>query len=268
VGVPDELIRSWRALDALFGEPEPTRWGAIVTDPRFPAIWDANYARIDRPVEDLGRAELERAMTPALRRVRARALHVVSFFPEETASLLAELSTAGDVLSWDVVMRGDPPNRVRRAGVAVDELPPGAELWDVVRRSLALFGIDDPIAVRQLLTIEREVLGPGGKRWFGVREDGRVVAVAAFLVLEGVGYVDNVATEPAWRGRGLASAIVSHLVDVAAAAGIDDTFLLVEPDGPVDLYQRVGFAEVGRLASTRGPFPRRGRPRAGGRLAR
>ena len=260
MGIPEELIRFWRALDALFGEPEPTRWGAIVTDDRFPAIWDANYARIDRPIEDLARGELERAVAPALRRVGARALHVVSFFPEETASLLAELSSAGDLLSWDVAMRWEGPRApATRAGPDVEELTDGPELWEVVRETFGLFGIGDPTAVAQLLAIEREVLGPGGKRWFGVRDAGRVISVAALLVLDGVAYVDNVATEPAWRGRGLAGAVTAYLVGVARAASLAPTFLLAEPAGPIDLYRRVGFREVGRIASTRGPFPRRTR---------
>ncbi|MFN8232070.1 MAG: hypothetical protein U0V56_00825 [Actinomycetota bacterium] len=45
--LPDRVLRFWRALDAHFGSVLPTTWGAVVTDGRFPAIWDANYARVD-----------------------------------------------------------------------------------------------------------------------------------------------------------------------------------------------------------------------------
>jgi len=38
--------------------------------------------------------------------------------------------------------------------------------------------------------------------------------------------------------------------------GATEVFLLVDPDGPIDLYRRIGFVESGRIASTRGPFPR------------
>jgi ribosomal protein S18 acetylase RimI-like enzyme len=258
VTIPDDLIRFWRALDGLFGDPEPTWWGAVVTDPRFPTIWDANYARIDRPVEGLTRAEIEGSIAPALRRIGARALHVVSFFPEETRELLAELSSIGDLLSWDVVMRfvagGDHPPG---SDVAIRELPPGDELWALVHDSFGLFGIEDPSAVTQLDTIEREILSPAGKRWFGARADGRTGSVAALLTLDRVSYIDNVATFPTLRRRGLASALTAHLVRTALAEGATDVFLLVDPDGPIDLYRRIGFAEAGRIASTRGPFPRR-----------
>jgi ribosomal protein S18 acetylase RimI-like enzyme len=256
VPIPDALIRFWRALDRLFGEPEPAWWGAVVTDARFPAIWDTNYARIDRPVEGLTRAELEATLAPWLERVGGRALHVVSFFPEETRDLLAELSSLGDMLSWDVVMRYEDGIARDPRAAAIEELPPGDELWSVVHESFGVFGIEDPAAVRQLDTIEREVLSPAGKRWFAARADGGIGSVAALLTLEDVGYVDNVATFPAARRRGLASALTTHLVTRALTEGATEVFLLVDPDGPIDLYRRIGFVESGRIASTRGPFPR------------
>jgi ribosomal protein S18 acetylase RimI-like enzyme len=257
VPVPADLIRFWRALDGLFGEPEPTWWGAVVTDARFPTIWDANYARIDRPVEGLTRAEVEEAMAPALGRIGAHALHVVSFFPEETRDLLAELSMLGDALSWDVVMRLDRTTVGATSRADIRSLPPGVELWSTVRESFKVFGIEDPEAVAQLIAIERDVLTPAGKRWFGASVDGKVSSVAALLVLENVAYLDNVATFPSARGRGLASAVAAQLVSVALAEGATTVFLLVDPDGPIGLYRRLGFAEVGRIASTRGRFPRR-----------
>jgi ribosomal protein S18 acetylase RimI-like enzyme len=256
VPIPDDLIRFWRALDGLFGDPEPTWWGAVVTDPRFPTIWDANYARIDRPVEGLTRAEVEATLAPVLRRVGARAIHVVSFFPEETRDLLAEMSSLGDALSWDVVMRFEGTGREASLPVEIEELPGGDALWSLVRESFGVFGIDDPSAVTQLDTIEREVLGPAGKRWFGARVEGAIASVGALLALEGVAYIDNVATFPAARRRGLASALAAHVVRTAVAEGATGVYLLADLDGPTQLYGRIGFAEVGRIASTRGPFPR------------
>jgi ribosomal protein S18 acetylase RimI-like enzyme len=260
VPIPDDLIRFWRALDGLLAEPEPTWWGAVVTDPRFPTIWDANYARIDRPVEGLTRAEVEDALGPPLGRIGAHALHVVSFFPEETRDLLAELSTLGDALSWDVVMQLDRMTEATTSRADIRPLPPDDELWSTVRKSFKVFGIEDPDAVAQLIAIERDVLAPAGKRWFGASVDGEVSSVAALLVLEGVGYLDNVATFPSARGRGLASAVAAHLVRAALTEGATTVFLLVDPDGPIRLYRRLGFAEVGRIASTRGRFPRPRRP--------
>ncbi len=252
--LPDDLIRFWRALDELLSDVEPTRWGAVVTDRRFPAIWDTNYARVDVPANDLTLDEVEAALLPSLRRAGARSFHVVSFFPEETAGLLGALSSRGDTLSWDVVMRHAGKAPIPSA--PVEELPAGDELWTLVRTTLELFGIEDTDAVEQLMRLEQEVLQGNGKRWFGVRRNDRVVAAAALVLLEGVGYVDNVATFPEARGRGFGGAVTARVVDEAYAGGAGAVYLFVERGGPISMYEKLGFSEIGRLASTRGQLPR------------
>ena len=254
MSLPDDLIRFWRALDDRLSSVAPTRWGALVTDGRFPAIWDANYARIDSPVEGLRLLEVSDVLVPALERVGAQTFHVVSFFPEETRDVLAELSLRGHTLSWDVVMRFDGDTAPHDRSIVVEELRTGAELWDTVQASLSLFEITDPEAVRQLRRLEKEVLS-SNKRWFGVREDDELVSVAALVELAGVGYLDNVATFPRARGKGYGSALVACAVDTALAGAAEHVYLLADPDGPVRMYERLGFREVGRLGSTRGPIP-------------
>jgi ribosomal protein S18 acetylase RimI-like enzyme len=88
--------------------------------------------------------------------------------------------------------------------------------------------------------------------------DGSIVSLAALLLLEGVGYVDNVATFPSARRRGFASALTRHVARVAFEEGASTTCLLTDPDAPklVRLYRRLGFREAGRIASTRGPVDR------------
>ncbi len=224
-------------------------------DPRFPAIWDANYARVDEPVTDLTLAEVEAALAPALQRARASAYHVVLFFPEEAARLLGELSSRGDRLSWDVVMRYEGGDNSAPA-LEVETLAPGDELWEVIRGTLPLFDIVDPDVASQLMLMEREVQSKGGKRWFGVRLQDRVVAVAAMLLIEGVGYVDNVATLPEARRRGFASELTRRIVRECLRAGADSVYLFVDPEGPLGMYERLGFRKLARVASTRAPFPR------------
>jgi ribosomal protein S18 acetylase RimI-like enzyme len=260
VPIPEHVLRSWRALDASFAHVTPTPWGAVVTDGRFPRIWDANYARIDRPARGVRAADVEAALRPALAAAGAEVLHVVSFRPEETHGLLAELSARGHRLTWDLVMDvriGSPGPAPGPDAVVVTELAPGPELWDRVEASLGEFGVEPAEAVRQLRTLEAEVLAPGGKRWFGVREGaGPVVSLGALLLLEGVGYLDNVVSFPAWRGRGYATAVTRRIVAEAGKAGAAHVWLLADPDDePVArLYRRLGFRDVGMLASTRGPL--------------
>jgi len=161
--VPDHVLRFWRALDRLFARVLPTRWGAVVTDGRFPAVWDANYARIDAPTSDLTLSEVEASLLPELRSARAPVEHLVSFRPDVTAPLFRDLEARRHRITWDLVLNleADPPLGDDRAA---EDLSPGPELWSTGAGSLRLFGVDNHEARRQLARIEREVLTVGGKR--------------------------------------------------------------------------------------------------------
>jgi ribosomal protein S18 acetylase RimI-like enzyme len=142
-------------------------------------------------------------------------------------------------------------------GIEVEELIPGDELWDRLAASLRSFGIEEPDAVAQLSRLERDVLTPAGKRWFGVRDKGVVVSLAAMVVIGDVGYLDNVATFPEARGRGYASALTSRLCAEAMAAGAEHVSLFADPGAKdvVSMYERIGFRGVATIGSTRGPIP-------------
>ena len=251
--IPEHVHRFWRALDDRIARVEPTWWGAVVTEDRFPRVWDTNYARVDAAAADLRLAEIAPALLPALARVGTETFHVVTFHPEETTALLTELSTLGHAISWDVVMElTDPSGDV--APVPIQELTPGPELWDRVRASLELFGVDPDVAP-ELVELDRALTVAGVKRWFGIRDgSGSLVSLAALVELEGVGYLDNVVTFPGARGRGFASATTTRIVEEARSAGAEHINLFADPDDTavVRMYQRLGFREVGRLASTRG----------------
>jgi len=255
VAIPAFVQRFWRGLDALFSDVEPTWWGAVVTDGRFPRIWDANYARVDVEAPGLTAADVETELLPALRSAGSTTEHVVTFHPESSTRLLTELSARGHRLGWDLVMDLSEPVPPAEP-IDVEELAPNDELWGRVTASFELFGVDPEESVEQLKAIETEVMLPGGKRWFGVRDDrGTIVSVAALVLLEEVGYVDNVATFPQARGRGYASAATRSVIEAARKAGVEGVFLLADPDEPavVRMYERLGFRGAGRLASTRGP---------------
>ena len=262
--VPEHIHRFWKALDERHFHSQPTWWGAVITEARFPAIWDLNYARIDAAAPDLTLNEVADALLPALAQVGTDTFHVVCFHPEETTDLLVEISTLGHMLSWDLVMDLTTEPTVGPADVRVEPLDPGDELWSRVEESLALFG-NAPTVSQQLRAIEEATFATDHKRWLGVRDDeGVIVALAALVLLEGVGYLDNVATFPQARGRGLASSVVTRAIDLAHEAGADHVSLFADPDdvAVVRMYERLGFREVARLATTRGPvadvLPREG----------
>jgi GNAT superfamily N-acetyltransferase len=250
--IADDLVRFWTALDALLDVVEPTWWGAVVTDRRFPDVWDTNYARVETGDPSVTLEEITATLQPALETANAAAVHVVMFRPAATGGLLDELAARGDVPSWDVVMTHTAEDPPPTSSTTVEELAIDERLWPSIEASLPAFGVTEPAAIAQLLRIEREVMDPGGtKRWFGVRDgSGGVMALGALVVLAGLGYVDNVVTLPHARGRGYARAIVSTIVREARSAGLDRTFLLAEPHGPIALYEGLGFREATRIAST------------------
>lgn len=253
----EPLLRFWRALDGRFESVESTWWGAVVTDSRYPTIWDANYARVETTDASLTLAEVESRLLPAIERSGATRRHVVMFRPEEQAGLLAEAGTRGDRITWDLVMdkRGVPRKTDREPDPPVEEIERfDWAFWDRFRESLHEFDITEEDAKGAMVLMEREIMLPAGKRWFAVRERRRRMAFGTLLVLEGVGYVDGVVTFPPARRRGYATAIMRRIVEEARAAGARHLYLLAEPDGGArGLYERLGFAGVTTLASTLGP---------------
>lgn len=236
---------------------KPTWWGAVVTDGRFPAVWDANYARIDEPASDVSLDDVAAALVPVLDRSGTEVFHTVMFHPEETTGLLTELSTMGHTLSWDLIMEKTGSPSIAVDDAIVEELETGTELWDRVGASMQLFGIEPDVAL-QLRSIEEVLPSAGGKRWFGIRDpEGVLTALAALVALEGVGYLDNVASFPQGRGKGYASALTARVADEALTSGARHVCLLADPDDTavVRMYERLGFREIGRLASTKGPLP-------------
>ena len=255
--VPEHFQRFWHRLDELVGRVDPTWWGAVVTAPRFPTISDANYARIDAPAADLSADDVGAALLPAIRASGARVMHVVSFHPEAHAGLLDELVRRGHRRTWDAVMDlvAYPPEA---DDIAVEEPDTDDAFWSSVEASFALFGVEPHETAVQLMAMERDLERAGAKRWFAVRDGaGAPVSIAALIVLDGVGYVDNVCTFPQARRRGYASATTARAVREAREAGAGHVGLLVDPGATsvIRMYERLGFVVAGRIAATRGAVP-------------
>jgi hypothetical protein len=100
--------------------------------------------------------DVEADLLPAIERVGATIEHVVTFHEEAHASMLAELSSRGHRIAWDLVMdhAGDP---APAPDVEVEALSPDEVLWALVRDSFALFGLVPGAAAEQLLALERDI---------------------------------------------------------------------------------------------------------------
>jgi ribosomal protein S18 acetylase RimI-like enzyme len=250
----EPLLRFWRAHDDLFERTEARWWGAVVSDARFPAIQEPNYARVEtrQPVR---LEEIGEALVPAMHASGSERSYIVIFHPEDQTELIAAASTRGDRIAWDLIMVAggvvEPTGEVEEVS-AFD-----GSFWSVHRDSARLFDVSDDDTLDQLQAMERDILIPAGRRWFSVLDGGRRVALAALLVLERTGFVDHVVTFPDARRRGHAGALTRRLVSEAAAMGADRTYLLAEPEGDaVRVYDRIGFERVTHLASWLAPRDR------------
>jgi ribosomal protein S18 acetylase RimI-like enzyme len=90
----------------------------------------------------------------------------------------------------------------------------------------------------------------------GVREDGRLAAVAYGAVHAGLLCVEGVVTDSGWRGRGLARRMLSALLGWARCSGADAACLQVEADNEpaLALYRSLGLAtELYRYHYRRAP---------------
>jgi ribosomal protein S18 acetylase RimI-like enzyme len=251
----EPLLRFWRALDSAFETVEPSWWGGVVADSRYPDIWDVNYARVETDDDALSLPEVESSLLPVMNRIGARHVHMVVFHPERLTALLSEASTRGDRFSWDTIMelRGEAPDAP--SAIDVEEIDPhDPSFWPAYRGSLGEFRITEHDAIRQLVDIEREVLIPAGKRWFAVRVARRAQALGSLIGMEGVGYVDHIVTFPEARRRGYAGAVVRRIVEEARRSDLDHLYLLAEPGAEaLALYERLGFEAIGHIASTLRP---------------
>jgi GNAT superfamily N-acetyltransferase len=140
--------------------------------------------------------------------------------------------------------------------VDVRDLTPGDT--DAVLRLCAAAGWNQtPADVRRLLT-----LGSGG--CFAARDDDRVVGTTTTTTYgPELAWVGMVLVDPAYRRRGVATALTGAALGHLRRRGVSTVKLDATPAGRV-LYERLGFVPEGRLERWSGDAARAGAPAAGG----
>jgi ribosomal protein S18 acetylase RimI-like enzyme len=246
-----EFERAFALMDRLDERTaerlEPTPYGPVVVHARLNRVHDLNFLRAERPgdatAEHLA-AEAERVQGAA--RVGHRRVNIRSERQRE------RLEPQFVRLGWEpqhfVVMalrRG--PDRPPEHGVREVDEPVLRPLWAEAIRTEP-HGKDERV-VEQILEHRRDVARAMPTKLFAAEVDGKLVAHAELYSDDGVGQVENVVTLPAYRGRGLARALVLRAVAESRAAGNDLTFLVADADDwPQQLYERLGFETIGRYA--------------------
>ena len=104
-------------------------------------------------------------------------------------------------------------------------------------------------------SVAEELTGARRRAWVaedtGRSEDAPVAGYAVTSYAGDVVDLQRVAVAPARRGRGVASALVTTLLDAARSDGADRVLLEVAADNEpaLALYARNGFAEIDRRAA-------------------
>lgn len=106
--------------------------------------------------------------------------------------------------------------------------------------------------------LSRYVAGWGklNDRGFAAADGNQIIGAAWYRLLtgenRGYGYVNNttpelsIALQPAYRGQGIGTELLTHLLDDAAAY-YPALSLSVSPDNPARrLYERLGFVTIGK----------------------
>lgn len=242
----EPLLSFWFAYESLGSSLVRAPWGLVVTDARYPRIYDANHAGVVEASPDLTLRDIRAVLEPALNRVGCPYEHIEFLDTSDDCPAYRELREAlpGTTPDAMMVFEGESVPSPETDHVAMAEVArPDEEFWRAYRDSRVEFGEDmEAEVLDQLVQRDRRVFAPAGLRIFAGTSDGRTVGFATLISLGGVGYVDNVVTLAAYRRRGVASGAVCLAVRASRDAGDEVTFLFAEDGGgPQRLYERLGF---------------------------
>ena len=144
---------------------------------------------------------------------------------------------------------------VIRLGTSAD-LPACSDVYR--RASLSNAGDRDNLLAHP----EYLILGPeglAGGRMYVAEDDGSVVGFATWAWAAQAGgaiELEDLFVDPDWRRRGIATALVTHIVDVLRARGVRCLEVTANPHAEA-FYNVAGFVDCGVAETAFGPSPRK-----------
>jgi N-acetylglutamate synthase-like GNAT family acetyltransferase len=232
----------------------------------FPASYEHNCLVVDTLVDpSVLMQEADRVLGGAGLRHRAIEVELEGV----DASWLAQFQNCGYEVhpTLTMVLRRSPE---RHSATPVERVP-YEELKAVVeadwRRELPTASEQ---SIRQLVERRRSTYRACEVTHHAVRGPDGIAARCDLYRIASIGQVENVETEPEWRNRGYATAVVLDAVELATGYGCSLIFLVADAeDWPQQLYRRLGFERVSgaytlqrisQLSSDRAPSPGAVRP--------
>jgi ribosomal protein S18 acetylase RimI-like enzyme len=241
----ERIVAFTRALDdARADELVPFAWGTALFNRALWRLWDWNQVRLERDGDGLDARVLAREAD----RLQGGARLAHRKISVDDGGLGERLAPQFDRLGWRtqrllvMVSTGEPDR--------ADDLWPVEEAAEPALRParVAANGGVSNDTVRQVLRAKRVRAEVASVRWFAARADGEVASYCEVYSDGRIAQIEDVATVPAHRRRGLARAVVLRTLAEARAAGHDLVFLTAdEDDWPKALYERLGFETVGRF---------------------
>ena len=138
-----------------------------------------------------------------------------------------------------------------RLGTRAD-LPAAADVYR--RASLSNAGDRDNLLAHP----EYLILGPEGLaegRTYVAEKDGSVVGFATWAEADGTIELEDLFVDPRWRRCGIATALVSRIVDVLRARGVRCLEVTANPHAR-EFYSAAGFIDCGVAETDFGAAPR------------
>jgi len=221
----------------------PWAFGTALLSPSIPRVYDANYCRLEEaggmPPEELADAATSTCEAAGLGHVS-----IVVFDEGEAARIRDGLLQLGFEAVRHVSMLLARPPKPSSAHVFQASLEQVEAVEGQIR---ADEDPDPPELTAALQEMNRRISATTPARWFATGGPDTAIAARAWLLeLEGVAQVEDVATAPAQRGRGLARAIVSAAVRAAMDSGAELVFVVADADETTpELYLKLGFEPVG-----------------------
>ncbi len=228
----------------------PVPGGEVVLHRDFPRAYDHNKALVSARCDPVELADaVERAFVGAGLEHRLVEVHHPGALPDGLPGYAGERQLV--MAATGAPDRPAPAGGVELLGLA-ERVRVATESWRVDQP-----GWDDDV-LSQLGARIRTVVPVADTTFLAVRDDdGRVVARADLYLRDGMAQVEDVNTDEAQRGRGLASRLVLDGVRRARAAGAGLVFLVADVDDwPQHLYRRLGSSDLGTFGALTATRPR------------
>jgi GNAT superfamily N-acetyltransferase len=144
-----------------------------------------------------------------------------------------------------------------RNGILVRRVASMRQLEGWIAVMAGAYGWSDPakeVVMRRLYDPEAPHGRDGRRVHVLATLDGSPVGAASLFQAAGQGWVTNVGTVPAARGRGVGAAVTAATLAIAREQGDPSAWLAASEMGE-PVYRRLGFRTVGRLSHLSGPAP-------------